>query len=290
MLSCGKMHDEKRWKSEQEYFDNVEYSEGPLPANQIERYTSLRKPFLMPEYQFWILGDVRGKRILEIGCGDGSKAVMLALRGATVVGVDISPRAIAVAHERARLHHVEDRAQFYAMPLEAYLEEHREKFDMICAFAFLHHVIPVLDSVLTDLRKLAHERTSFLFVEPVALSKSLRKLRLALPITLNGTPDERPLEPGELDLLRRSFPNLKVRYFNFLVRGWGRVMSGWYEDYSWFKRTLYDTLARLDRILLAIPGMQMIASYAVIQSVPAPARSRACAPAAENLTPSSPSA
>jgi SAM-dependent methyltransferase len=280
------MPEEKRWTREREFFDNVEYSGGRIPEKFLTRYTRLGKPFLMPEYQFWVLGDVRGKRILEVGCGDGFKAITLALRGATVVGVDISPRAIEVARERARLHGVEDRVRFYAMPLELYLEEPHEKFDMICAFAFLHHVLPVLENVLANLSRLAHDRTTFLFVEPVVLAKTLRKLRLALPIQLNGTPDERPLEPAEMDLLRRSFPNLQVRYFNFLVRGWGRVMSGWYEDFSWFKRLAYDTLARLDSVLLSIPGIRVMASYAVMTSVagaaPAPA-----ADCGETLIPSS---
>src|SRR5262252_1715483 len=98
------MPEVERWTREREFFDNVEYSGGRIPEKFLTRYTRLRKPFLMPEYQFWVLGDVRGKRILEVGCGDGFKAITLALRGATVVGVDISSRAIEVARERARLH------------------------------------------------------------------------------------------------------------------------------------------------------------------------------------------
>jgi len=269
------MVEEKRWTSEREFFDNVAYSDGPIPPKFLKRYTELRKPFLMPEYRFAVLGDVREKRILEVGCGDGFEAITLALRGANVVGVDISPRAIEVARERARLHGVADRAHFYAMPLELYLKEHDEKFDMICAFAFLHHVIPVLEGVLAGLKRLAHERTMFVFVEPVVQARILRRLRLMLPIQLNGTPDERPLEPAELDLLRKNFPNLKIRYFNFLMRGCGRLMKSCYEDLSSAKRMLFDTMVRLDRIALSIPGIRLMASYAVMTSVAGSASARA---------------
>lgn len=44
--------------------------------------------------------DLRGARVLDAGCGTGLMAVELAARGATVVGVDISPQLIAIAEER----------------------------------------------------------------------------------------------------------------------------------------------------------------------------------------------
>jgi SAM-dependent methyltransferase len=48
-----------------------------------------------------LLGDVRGKRVLDVGCGDGDLAVALAGRGATVVGLDPSTAMLAAARERA---------------------------------------------------------------------------------------------------------------------------------------------------------------------------------------------
>jgi ubiquinone/menaquinone biosynthesis C-methylase UbiE len=48
-----------------------------------------------------LLGDVRGVRILDIGCGEGGYGRALAARGARVLGVDGSPRLIGVARQRA---------------------------------------------------------------------------------------------------------------------------------------------------------------------------------------------
>jgi ubiquinone/menaquinone biosynthesis C-methylase UbiE len=48
-----------------------------------------------------LLGDVNGKRVLEIGCGDGTTAIRLAQRGATVIAVDPSGEAIAAARAAA---------------------------------------------------------------------------------------------------------------------------------------------------------------------------------------------
>jgi len=53
---------------------------------------------------FRILGDVRGQRILDAGCGTGYLARLLASKGAAVVGVDHSEKLLEVARgkEQAR--------------------------------------------------------------------------------------------------------------------------------------------------------------------------------------------
>lgn len=49
-----------------------------------------------------LIGDVAGRRILEVGCGDGALAVELAKRGGAVTGVDGSERMIEAARQRGR--------------------------------------------------------------------------------------------------------------------------------------------------------------------------------------------
>jgi SAM-dependent methyltransferase len=260
------MGDQERWIKEQEFFDAEEYSEGPIPPATIERYTLCRKPFLPAECPFWVLGDVRDKRILELGCGDGGNAVLLALKGANVVGIDISPRAIEIAKNRARMHDVEDRVEFHALPLERYLEQAGGKFDIICGFAVLHHLLPVLDGVLADLKRLAGEQTRFVFNEPVSYLRWLRTLRLALPLKAHGTPDERPLEPEDLAILRQRLGPIRMWRFGLLLRVWARFLPGRYEDYNGLRTWLYDHLGRLDAWLLSLPGLRDAASYAVIHA------------------------
>ncbi len=45
--------------------------------------------------------DLSGARVLDAGCGTGAAAVELAARGASVVAVDISPKLVAIAAQRA---------------------------------------------------------------------------------------------------------------------------------------------------------------------------------------------
>lgn len=48
----------------------------------------------------WLPDDLRGKRILDAGCGTGAFAVEAARRGAEVVAIDLSPTLVNLARER----------------------------------------------------------------------------------------------------------------------------------------------------------------------------------------------
>ena len=55
-----------------------------------------------------LLPSVRGKRVLDAGCGPGVYSQILVRRGARVVGVDVSPKMLRLARER-----VGDKAVFH---------------------------------------------------------------------------------------------------------------------------------------------------------------------------------
>jgi ubiquinone/menaquinone biosynthesis C-methylase UbiE len=80
-----------------------------------------------------------GKRVLDVACGEGYGAFMLAKRGAAeVVGVDISEEAIGVAQQRF----ARDGIQFLAgdaTDLSAVLRN-RAPFDVVVSFETIEHV------------------------------------------------------------------------------------------------------------------------------------------------------
>jgi SAM-dependent methyltransferase len=92
---------------------------------------------------------------LEIGCGAGNWCVVLAQRGFDVTGVDISPKAIAWARERARREGC--RMRFEVAGAAALLDWEPDRFDLVLDGFCLHCVIgadraPVLDGVHRVLR------------------------------------------------------------------------------------------------------------------------------------------
>ena len=56
--------------------------------------------FLQPR-MLRLAGDVAGRRVLDLGCGEGAYSRELARRGADVTGIDGSARLVAAARERA---------------------------------------------------------------------------------------------------------------------------------------------------------------------------------------------
>jgi magnesium-protoporphyrin O-methyltransferase len=48
----------------------------------------------------WLPQDLRGRRLLDAGCGTGALAIEAARRGADVVAIDLSPTLVALAQER----------------------------------------------------------------------------------------------------------------------------------------------------------------------------------------------
>jgi magnesium-protoporphyrin O-methyltransferase len=48
----------------------------------------------------WLPADLRGRRVLDAGCGTGALAIEAARRGAQVTAIDISPTLIGLARER----------------------------------------------------------------------------------------------------------------------------------------------------------------------------------------------
>jgi hypothetical protein len=129
----------------------------------------------------------------------------------------------------------------------------------------LHHLIPALDATLATLIARGKPNALLLFSEPVSMWRWLRRLRLILPIAVHGTPDERPLEPAEIAILRKHVPDLQIRYHNGAVRMVNRfLIRGRYEDFPAFFRAVYDLIARLNEFFLNGLGFRGFASSAAM--------------------------
>jgi ubiquinone biosynthesis O-methyltransferase len=81
-----------------------------------------------------LLGDLRDKRVLDIGCGDGVLAVALAQAGAQVIGVDASANMIRAARARAEAEGLN--VEFLMGRAEA-LPFDNESFDVVSAVTVL---------------------------------------------------------------------------------------------------------------------------------------------------------
>jgi 2-polyprenyl-3-methyl-5-hydroxy-6-metoxy-1,4-benzoquinol methylase len=258
-----------RWASEARFFDaeaeKLLRKLQPLDLRTVARYHDPEHSWFNKEFRFQLLGNLRGKRVLDMGCGDGVNSVLMAKYGAQVTGVDISPGSIELCKQRAQVDEVESQTRFICSPLET-VNLPEESFDVIWGDGVLHHLIPELDTVMHQLMRWAKPGALFVFSEPVSLTPWLRKLRKGVPIHTHATPDERPLEKAELSILLRHLPNLEMKWFHLLGRLNRFIVPDYYtyERATLARRLLLDGLGRLDEMVLSVPYLQTLGGMCVM--------------------------
>jgi ubiquinone/menaquinone biosynthesis C-methylase UbiE len=82
-----------------------------------------------------------GMRVLDVGCGIGRWSRLLAARGASVTGVDLSPTMIAEAERRAQASGLGDRCRFIVQ--DSATLEIDGSFDLIVCVTMLQHILDV---------------------------------------------------------------------------------------------------------------------------------------------------
>ena len=101
---------------------------------------------------FGLAGDVGGRAVLDVGCGDGELALEFVKHGAIVTGIDASPAMIEAARSRAKQHgvNIDFRvATAQEIPFPA------EQFDIVTAITilcFVEDATPVFREIARVLR------------------------------------------------------------------------------------------------------------------------------------------
>jgi ubiquinone biosynthesis O-methyltransferase len=99
-----------------------------------------------------LVGDFHGRRVLDVGCGDGEFALELAKRGAVVTGIDASAAMIDAAKRRATQHNVDITFQ---VGMAEQLAFSAERFDVVSAITilcFIGDAAPVFREIARVLR------------------------------------------------------------------------------------------------------------------------------------------
>jgi len=105
------------------------------------------------------ISPVEGKSVLEVACGTGRFTVMLAERGADIVGLDISGPMLQQGREKARAAGVDDRVEFMRGDA-ARLPFPDDHFDVVMAMRFFH-LADTPASFLAELRRVSKDQVVF---------------------------------------------------------------------------------------------------------------------------------
>jgi 2-polyprenyl-3-methyl-5-hydroxy-6-metoxy-1,4-benzoquinol methylase len=261
--------DVSRWQKEADFFDRWAAAKsaeqlGPIDGKLVARYRAPGK--LHPkEFCCRLVGQFAGKRILDVGCGEGENSLLLGALGARVTGIDVSPHAIELARARAKISGLESTTEFICSPIEtARLPE--RAFDVVWGDNILHHLLPVLDGTMEAITKCARPGGLIVFMEPTNLNPTLRRIRFLVPVHTEATPGERPLERGDIAIVARHVPDLRRRHFSFLGRLTRFLLPhcSSYENASPLRRLVTDGLALIDAAVLRVPKVETLGGMSVL--------------------------
>ena len=268
-LGAGGIHDAARKHAEEVFHDEWAAS---VDVTKID-VRQMNEACTAPEMRYIrsALGDLKGRTLLDVGCGLGEAAVYFALLDAEVTATDISPGMCDAARRLAAANGVTIKTHVAAaedLGLSAGV-----KFDVIYTGNTLHHV----DLAATLPLLLKHLKPDGMFAswDPVAYNPVINLYRRrAMQVR---TEDEHPLRLRDIRAVCAHFRESRTRWFwltTLLIfcfmavfqrrdpnkeRYWKKVIE---EADTW--APLYRPLELLDKVLLLIPFLRPLCWNVVI--------------------------
>ncbi len=218
---------------------------------------------------------VEGKKILDLGCGEGELSIVLSKLGGIVIGIDMGSDLIELAKKLATINN--ENCQFIAGDV-CQLPFPNNEFDFVVGSGILHHLSEAgVRDALKETHKVLKNGGIAFFTEPIEDNKVVNYLKNFIPM---GTPgshkyrpsilqrkrwkeylinlDDRHLSTKELIDAKGDFQNVNFDYYGVLSRA-GKLLP------EKSRRKIAKTLNKLDPVLLSkFPLARELAGQAII--------------------------
>jgi SAM-dependent methyltransferase len=235
--------------------------DGIRVADYFEACTAPENRFILRQ-----MGDIQGKRLLDLGCGAGENSVYFAKKGAHCVATDYSPGMVEVALQLADRYGVEIEGRTAnAMALEF----PDNTFDLVYASNLLHH-IPDPETALKEMHRVLKPGGKACFWDPLKHNPVINVYRRMA--TEVRTEDETPLDINIVNYIKSLFSETAYDTF-WIATLW--IFLRFYlvekvdpnKERYWKKIIIeqerlkpeYRRLEKLDRVLKKIPLMKRLA-------------------------------
>ena len=244
---------EERYKSEKSKWDEIARKRsGDLeifpPGEDFHRYA--RENSELPGISEF-LGNLEGKHLLELGCGAGKMAVLLAKSGADVTAFDLSPLSVRTSRQLAALNNIDID---FAVASGENLPFASDSFDVIFGKSILHHLI--IDLGKHEIYRVLKKGGKAVFVEPLGMNPVLTFVRKYVPYSYkNPVGVDRPLTYNDIHTWTKEFQYVAYREVELL--------SMVERAFGWDTKLIL--LREMDKFLLKyIPFLRRFCRYVVI--------------------------
>jgi len=175
----------------------------------------------------------RGKRVLEIGCGNGADGVLFASHGAHYTGVDLTPQAVAATRRHFAAEGLN--GQFRLENAER-LSFADDSFDIVYSYGVLHHT-PAPDRAVREVHRvlkqggvaliMLYHRYSFNYYARILGYMRVRVLLKILSRLGRWKADRNRSVRGQPIGVRGNASEKlwEIHYDNFLKEGWGYLKA-----------------------------------------------------------------
>ena len=235
--------------------------DGIRVADYFEACTAPENRFILRQ-----MGDIQGKRLLDLGCGAGENSVYFAKKGAHCVATDYSPGMVEVALQLADRYGVKIEGRTAnAMALEF----PDNTFDLVYASNLLHH-IPDPETALKEMHRVLKPGGKACFWDPLKHNPVINVYRRMA--TEVRTEDETPLDINIVNYVKSLFSETAYDTF-WIATLW--IFLRFYlvekvdpnKERYWKKIIIeqerlkpeYRRLEKLDRVLKKLPLMKRLA-------------------------------
>lgn len=135
-------------KNQAGYWDTYTQNINILDINKLNRAEKIELEFILK-----VLGNIKNKKVLDLGCGTGRWGLQIAKKAKEVIGVDISKHSIQIANRTAKHNMIHN---FSGVVDDFKSVMYKEKFDIVLATNLIHHadnIDIIMENVYKSLKK-----------------------------------------------------------------------------------------------------------------------------------------
>ncbi|MFX1408934.1 MAG: class I SAM-dependent methyltransferase [Promethearchaeota archaeon] len=196
-----------------------------------------------------LLGNVKNKKILDVGCGNGALSFYLTRKGAEVIGIDLSINFVEFCKKEAN--NLQLNTEFRVM--NAQIPDFKEDtFDIIVGTRVVHH-IPNISLFFRECKRILKKGGFILFIEPLKKNPIVEFNRKHFS-PKRRTKYEHPLKMSDLKLAYEVFGNIK-HYEYFFLSPVAKIFQNLIKSNTIFKAS-YKFLNLIEKPLCKINALK----------------------------------